>query len=348
MMAEASRLNQNMTSIPAQPFKDKEFCLAYYRDMVRTRLLEERMIGLVKKGEGFFWIGGPGEEAFSTALGRQVNKGHGLDYDFLHLHYRSNGVLLSMGEDSINFFRQMLSRSTDPYSGGRNFASHFAKKEWNVAPVTSTIGTQFSVAPGSARAQMKHKISTGHSGITIVVGGDAGTAEGDFATCLVWATRPKEELPLLMIVTNNSWGISTALSTQHGEKNIADRGKSFQMKTAVVDGNNPEKVWSAIAEAMEYIRSTGKPFLLEAKVSRLNGHSSSSGANRVEGEACPIEIFGAKMIKKKWTTQDELDAIWKEIDDVYKAEIAQARTEPKPDPSTVKDFTFAGNEGGVV
>ena len=84
-------------------------------------------------------------------------------------------------------------------------------------PVSSPIEVQYSMAPGTALAQKRH----GGRGITIVTGGDAGTAEGDFPTCLVWASRPGAELPLLIIVTNNEWGISTAARTQHGEKRIS-------------------------------------------------------------------------------------------------------------------------------
>lgn len=84
-----------------------------------------------------------------------MDKGEGIEHDMLHLHYRSNGCVLAMGEPSINFIRQMRSVETDPYSGGRNFAAHVSKKEWNVVPITSTIETQFSVAPGTARAQWR-------------------------------------------------------------------------------------------------------------------------------------------------------------------------------------------------
>ncbi len=94
------------------------------------------------------------------------------------------------------------------------------------------------MAPGTAIANKR----AGGRGITIVQGGDAGTAEGDFSTCLVWSSRPGHELPCLMIVANNHWGISTPASEQHAEKHIADRGKPFGIKSAVIDGNDPEVV----------------------------------------------------------------------------------------------------------
>jgi 2-oxoisovalerate dehydrogenase E1 component alpha subunit len=326
--------------LPVQPFKDKEFALNFYKLMVRTRCLEEKLIKMSKSSDGFFWIGGPGEEAFQTSLGLQINKGEGLDHDMLHLHYRSNGCILAMGEESINFIRQMRSVATDPFSGGRNFCSHVSKKEWNIVPITSTIETQFSVAPGTARAQWKAHTEGKDAGISIVLGGDAGTAEGDFATCLVWSSRPNEELPLLMIVTNNSYGISTPAETQHGEKHIVDRAKSFGIKTALADGNTPDKIWAALRDALEYVRETRKPFLLEVKVSRLNGHSSSSGANRIKEEEDCLETFGQKLEKNSWLTEDLKKQIWDEAVEEMNTAHAQVKEEPYPEPETIYNYVF--------
>src|SRR5690606_26142438 len=162
----------------------------------------------------YFWIGGPGEEAFNTALGLLVRKGQGLDHDYPHLHYPAGATLLAMGAPPIDALRQMHNPATDPDSRGRNRTGPPAQRAWNVVPLPSPIEVQHSVAIGTGRAQRRH----GGEGITIVQGGDAGTAEGDFASCLVWASRPGAELPMLIIVTNNQWGISTAADTQHGEK----------------------------------------------------------------------------------------------------------------------------------
>lgn len=220
-----------------------ELCLQIYDLMLRTRVLEDRLITMYKQGDGYFWIGGPGEEAFSVPLGLLVDKGQGLDHDYLHLHYRCAGTLLAMGADPVDSLRQMRNAATDPYSRGRNFAGHYSVRRWNVVPVRSPIATQWAIALGTARAQ---RASTGAKGITIVQGGDAGTAEGDFASALVWSTRRGQELPLLMIVCNNRYGISTPYAGQHGYDQIADRGKAFGMPTAVVDGNDPEASYAAL------------------------------------------------------------------------------------------------------
>lgn len=340
-MTETSR-------IPAQPFKDKNFCLAYHKHMVRARALEERLIKMMRSGDGYFWIGGPGEEAFAIALGLQVRKGHGVAFDYLHLHYRSNPIVLTMGEPMLSFVRQMKSTSTDPFSGGRNFVAHICKSEWNVVPVTSTIETQFAVAPGTAMAQRRARLKGEAAGVTVVVGGDAGTAEGDFATSLIWSTRPGSELPLLLIATNNKYGISTPAETQHGEKNIADRARAFGITAQTVDGNAPEKIWAALETAFDTIRSTGKPYFLEVMVSRLHGHSSSSGAARTLDELCPIDAFEKKLLKSGWITEKDIDAIKAAAHAEAQEAHEQVKSETYPAASTFQDHTYAGNVRGGV
>ena len=132
--------------------------------MIKSRVLEERLIKMNKAGMGFFWLGGPGEEAFNVPLGLLIRKGSGLDYDYLHFHYRQSATMLAMGEEMIGSIRQMHNTITDPYSGGRNFVGHFSKKEWNVVPGSSAIEVQHLAAIGTAEAQRRNK----SKGITIV------------------------------------------------------------------------------------------------------------------------------------------------------------------------------------
>ncbi len=315
-----------------------ETCLQIYDLMLRTRVLEERLITMYKQGDGYFWIGGPGEEAFNVPLGLLVNKGQGLDHDYLHLHYRSTGTLLAMGADPVDSLRQMKNVATDPYSAGRNFAGHFSVRKWNIVPVSSPIEVQFSIAIGTARAQRK---GTGAKGITIVQGGDAGTAEGDFATALIWSSRRGQELPLLMIVTNNRYGISTAYEGQHGYDQIAERGKAFGMPTAVIDGNDPEASYAAIKRAIEYVTTERKPYLLEAMISRLRGHSSASGANVVKGEVDCLERFEHTLAARALLTRAQMDQLRAR----YTLELGEAankvRLEPQPEPSSIHDHVFA-------
>ena len=247
------------------PALSKAQLLEIHDLMVQGRTMEERTIKMGKSGEGFFWIGGIGEEATGVAIGLLANKGQGIAHDYFHFHYRAGTTMLALGAKPIDTIRQMACVETDPYSGGRNFVSHYCKPEWNVMPVSSCIQVQCSQAIGTAHAQRGNRSKA----ITIVTSGDAGTAESDFATALVWASRPADPLPLLMIVTNNRWGISTTYDGQHGENLISDRGKSFGIRSKSVNGNDVWEAWGAIEEAMEYVRTKRLPYLLELSVSRL-------------------------------------------------------------------------------
>ena len=309
--------------------------------MVKSRVLEERLIKMSKGGEGYFWIGGPGEEAFAVPLGLMVDKGQGLDHDFLHLHYRASGILLAMGAEPIDAIRQMKAVATDPYSGGRNFVNHYSKREWNVVPVASTIEPQYIQAIGTAHAQRGER----GKGITIATGGDAGTAEGDFASCLVWASRPASPLPMLIIVTNNGFGISTSYEGQHGETRISDRAKAFNIESRTVNGNDVWEAWDALATAMNYVRTHRKPYFLELMVSRLYGHSSASGANRIPNENDPITLFEQELAKRKILMGDAAKEVWEKWTQHMNDALKQVRTEPEPDPHSIFDHVYADENG---
>lgn len=320
---------------------EKEKVLQIYDLMVHARKLEERQIKMYKQSDGYFWIGGPGEEALNIPLGLQVKKGEGKDFDYLHLHYRSSGIMLAMGIDPKDALRQMKNTKMDPYSGGRNFVNHFSIRKWNVAPVASTIETQFQTAIGTGLAQARH----GGEGLTIVNGGDAGTAEGDFASCLIWASRPINPLPILMITVDNGYGISTPKGGQHGESLIADRAKAFNIRTVTINGNDMEEAYFAIQEAMDYVRKERKPFFLEAKCSRLYGHSSASGANFHTEEDDPIVLIEKKIEEAGFLTRAEMDEIHTRYEEELKKLALEVRQEPLPEGDTIYDHTYQGQKG---
>jgi 2-oxoisovalerate dehydrogenase E1 component alpha subunit len=297
-----------------------------------------------KSGEGYFWIGGPGEEAFNAALGMQVKKGRGPDYDYLHLHYRNSATMVAMGMPLIDGIRQMAMTATDPHSQGRNFPGHFSNRDWNVVPVSSVIEIQYAMAPGTALVQKRH----GGDGISIVVGGEAGTAEGDFASCLIWSTRPGNELPVLIVVMNNGWGISTPACSQHGEKRIIDRGQAFGIPGEVVNGNDPVASWFAVKRAMAHCRRERRPYMLEAMVSRLHGHSSSSGAARVTTEPDCIPLFEGRLAEAGVADRRALEKIraeaYAEVDEAAE----KVAAEPRPQPGDVYKHTYAPSEVDAV
>lgn len=318
----------------------EETLLRMHDLMVKSRVLEERLIKIYKAGEAYFWIGGPGEEAFGVPLGMLARKGQGPEYDWFHLHYRGTPTIVALGltmEDSI---RLMMNRSTDPSTGGRNFANHYCFPKWNVAPVTSPLEVQYPIACGTAHVQKR----VGKKALSIVTGGDAGTAEGDFASALILASRKGQELPVLITVQNNKFGISTPYEGQHGETHIADRASAFNIRSRVINGNDPVECYLALQEEMEYIRKTGKPSFIEAHTTRLYGHSSADGANKKTHLLDPVLEFEKKLLSAGIISEKAVRKIW----EIYEEEgvIAQekARTEPVPTPESVWDHVYVNNE----
>ena len=322
-----------------------ELALTLFRQMVRTRALEERSIKMSKSGEAYFWIGGPGEEALNVCLGLQILKGRGPAFDFLHLHYRSSGILLGMGMSMLDHIRQLAMTALDPHSRGRNFVGHYAIPEWNVMPVTSVIEVQCVMAPGTALAQKRH----GGEGLSLAVSGDAGTAEGDFESCLLWSSRPGNELPVLMVVANNSYGISTKHSTQHAVKEIATRGGPYGIRYETIrDGNDPVTMWNAVDRAMRYVRRERKPCILEAMVSRLHGHSSSSGAQRNWEEADCVALFEQKLLDCGAIDSDTVRTLKEEAKQEADAAAVAVAGEPRPTRADVYRDTYAPSAHDVV
>jgi 2-oxoisovalerate dehydrogenase E1 component alpha subunit len=319
-------------------------CLEIYRIMVRTRFMEERMIKMSKSGEGYFWIGGPGEEAFNSCLGLQIKKGSGPTYDYLHLHYRNSATLVAMGMPVIDGLRQMAMTATDVHSRGRNFPGHFAFADWNVVPISSVIEIQYAMAPGTALMQRR----VGGDGITIVTGGDAGTAEGDFASCLIWSTRPGREVPVLMVVTHNGWGISTPASEVHAEQRIIDRGKAFGIPGEVVDGNDPVASWHALNRGIMHCRTKRRPYMIEARVSRLYGHSSSSGAPLDRTAEDCIKAFEQKLLEAGILDAADIERIREEGQQEIIEAVEQIAREPRPTPDDIHLHTYAPSRVDAV
>lgn len=310
--------------------------------MIKARVLEERLIKVYKVGDSFFWIGGPGEEAFGVPLGLLVDKGQGIEHDFLHMHYRASPTMVALGMTMEDALRLTMNRATDPSTGGRNFCGHYCFPQWNVTPITSPLTVQYGFAIGTALAQ-KRRRPQGNKAISIITGGDAASAEGDFASSLIWASRPGNELPMFITVQNNRWGISTSYDTQHGEKHVSDRGKPFGIRTTVVNGNDPIETYLACQAEMDYIRRTGKPVVAEFEVSRLFGHSSADGANRREA-IDPVVKFEKRIVDQKFASTADIKAIWAkyEAESVHAAETA--RREAPPQASTIWDHVYANNE----
>jgi 2-oxoisovalerate dehydrogenase E1 component alpha subunit len=157
---------------------------------------------------------------------------------------------------------------------------------------------------------------------------------------MLWSTRPDNELPVLMITMNNGWGISTAHCTQQACEHTIERGKPFGIPGDVVDGNDPVASWFAIEFALQHCRLERKPYMLEAMVSRLHGHSSSSGAPRSNDPDC-VALFESRLLDAQLLDHAAIDQVHDDAKAEVDAAVEQAMQEPMPRAEDVEKYTYA-------
>jgi 2-oxoisovalerate dehydrogenase E1 component len=255
------------------------------------------------RGEGVeFWIGGPGEEVHGTAtalaLHRVVREGSAPGDLAFFLHYRSDALAAMTaalrGEKTfvLDYFRQALSRITDPHSGGRQMVMHMCRPEIGIWPVQSPVGMQLTKAAGYARGLQL----LGRRGLAVGIVGDGTTGESDFHEAAMAASLWK--VPMLTMVTNNDVAISVKPEDGRGIRDYRKYAEAFGLQYFECDGFDFLDTYMTTRAAAEAILREGRSAILVAKVPRLMGHSSSSGGQFEYDERDPLLEFGAWLGKE--------------------------------------------------
>jgi 2-oxoisovalerate dehydrogenase E1 component len=233
------------------------------------RAVEEKMLRLLRQGRLAKWFSGIGQEAIAVGVTHALRPD-----DFILPLHRNLGVFTTRGLDLDRLLRQLFARAGG-YTDGRDRTFHFGALEHRVVGMISHLGAMLPVADGLALASRLR----GEDRVVAVFSGDGGTSEGDFHEALnlaaVW------RLPVLFVVENNGWGLSTPTSQQYACRHLADRAAGYGMTGAVVDGNDVLAVATAVREAAERARAGGGPSLLEFETYRMRGHEEASGTDYV-------------------------------------------------------------------
>ncbi|MBL7719303.1 MAG: dehydrogenase E1 component subunit alpha/beta [Flavipsychrobacter sp.] len=254
-----------------------------YTELLRPRMIEEKMLVLLRQGRISKWFSGIGQEAISVGATLALDN----DEYVMPLH-RNLGVFTARRMPFDKLFMQWQGRK-EGFSKGRERSFHFGANEYHICGMISHLGPQLAIADGVALA---HKLKK-EKKVSVAFSGDGGTSEGDFHEALnvaaVWG------LPVLFIIENNGYGLSTPVNEQFICKQLADRAAGYGMKGITIDGNNILEVFRTISEARQYCIKEQKPILIECMTFRMRGHEEASGVKYV-----PKELF------EEWAKKDPL------------------------------------------
>ena len=254
--------------------------LDLYKRLVKPRLIEEKMLILIRQGKVSKWFSGIGQEAISVGVTAVLDT----DEYILPMH-RNLGVFTGRDIPLHRLFSQWQGKANG-FTKGRDRSFHFGTQQYKIIGMISHLGPQLGVADGIALANKLQQ----NGKITAVFTGEGATSEGDFHEALniaaVW------ELPVMFIIENNGYGLSTPTDEQFRCENIADKGIGYGMESHIIDGNNILEVYTKLSELKASMIVNPRPVLLEFKTFRMRGHEEASGTKYVPSAL--MEVWAAK------------------------------------------------------
>ncbi|MDB9777773.1 dehydrogenase E1 component subunit alpha/beta [Polaribacter sp.] len=311
----------------------QETLLELYRNMLKPRLIEEKMLILLRQGKISKWFSGIGQEAISVGVTMALK-----EKEYILPMHRNLGVFTTRKIPLSRLFSQWQGKMNG-FTKGRDRSFHFGTQDYKIVGMISHLGPQFGVADGIALA---NKIK-GIKEVCAVFTGDGGTSEGDFHEALnvasVWS------LPVLFCIENNGYGLSTPTAEQFNCKNLADKGVGYGMESHIIEGNNILEVYLKVSEIAESVRENPRPILIEFKTFRLRGHEEASGTKYVPQELLeiweaknPISNFEQYLLKESILTNKIKDKYTSEIKEEIDAHLKIAFEEDKVTPNLATEL----------
>lgn len=277
---------ENPIRYDRKKYKD-DTLISLYKGLLKPRMIEEKMLLLLRQGKISKWFSGIGQEAGSVGAAMALDK-----EEYILPMHRNLGVFTSRGIPLNRLFCQFQGKPSG-FTKGRDRSFHFGTQEYKIVGMISHLGPQLGVADGIALGNIikEKNLPAGQVGkVTLVYSGDGGASEGDFHESLnvaaVW------DLPVIFAIENNGYGLSTPSNEQFRCKQFIDKGIGYGMEAVQVDGNNVLEVYDTVKRLAESIRKNPRPVLLELITFRMRGHEEASGTKYVPKEL--LEIWGKK------------------------------------------------------
>ncbi|SNR92643.1 thiamine pyrophosphate-dependent enzyme [Flavobacterium sp. ov086] len=258
--------------------------LDLYKKILKPRLIEEKMLILIRQGKVSKWFSGIGQEAIAVGVTAALDH-----TEYVLPMHRNLGVFTTRDIPLHRLFSQWQGKANG-FTKGRDRSFHFGTQEYNIIGMISHLGPQLGIADGIALADKLQN----NKKVTAVFTGEGATSEGDFHEALNIAAVWK--LPVLFIIENNGYGLSTPTNEQYSCENLADKGIGYGIDSYIIDGNNILEVYHKIKQLKEKIQKDPHPVLLEFKTFRMRGHEEASGTKYVPEDLMRI-----------WATQDPVD-----------------------------------------
>ena len=296
-------------------FSDEQL-IQCYKSILWPRMIEEKMLVLLRQGKISKWFSGIGQEAIAVGATMALEA----DEWILPLH-RNLGVFTERKMPLHKLIKQWQG-AKDGYSKGRERSFHFGSQEHHICGMISHLGPQLAIADGIALAHQLRK----ENKVSLAFTGDGGTSEGDFHEALnvaaVW------DLPVIFIIENNGYGLSTPTSEQYRCENLVDRAKGYGMEGVVIDGNNILTVYDTIKGVRDYCIRNQKPYLIECKTFRMRGHEEASGVKYVPKHLFemwdlkdPVKTFEQFLRSIGILTDADIDYIQQEFKEQIESEL---------------------------
>ena len=316
-----------------------EFKIKLYKSMLKPRMIEEKMLILLRQGKISKWFSGIGQEAISVGVATAMQT-----EEYILPMHRNLGIFTTRNIPLNRLFSQWQGKANG-FTNGRDRSFHFGTQEYNIVGMISHLGPQLGVADGIALADLLKKKKQ----VTAVFTGEGATSEGDFHEALnvaaVW------DLPVLFCVENNGYGLSTPISEQFKCEHIADKGKGYGMESHIIDGNNILEVYTKLDTLCKSMRKKPRPVLVEFKTFRMRGHEEASGNKYVPQDLLdqwaakdPLENYLEYLRNEKLLSETEEVAYKKEFIHEIDANLKLAFAENEVVPDSGKELNSVYKE----